>query len=185
MALAASSGGPSAYAASAIGFGDDDPFADDAPGASLELDLPANPRSSSLEPAPPTVSAAPASGAHAAAPSVRTPSAPAFEAPVEAAPVSSRGPDPAALIARFPVAPTKVWEMPVYAVKVLLRQLELRQDLTSLRRRRSPDVPLYERALRTHDAKTFTIGLALAGAAFAVACFLFFLPVLFRFLRAD
>jgi len=33
---------------------------------------------------------------------------------------------------------------PMYAVRVVLRQLELRTDLESLRRRRSPDVPLYE-----------------------------------------
>ncbi|MBX3258531.1 MAG: hypothetical protein KF782_02355 [Labilithrix sp.] len=94
-------------------------------------------------------------------------------------------PDPAALIARFPPPPAKVWETPGYAVKVLWRQLELRQDLASLRRRRSPDVALYERALTTYDSKTFAVGLAITCAGLAIASFVFFLPVILRFLRAD
>jgi hypothetical protein len=225
----ASSGGPSAYSGGGMAFGDDDPFADDGPGASLELDLPASPRSLPVQTTPsrspaaaPTVSGrpgsasniearlaaesgafgaainvAPASGAHPAAAPSRAPSSPAVESgrPGEAsaargsvpdaAPPSSRGQDPAAMIARYPIAPTTVWQMPIYALKVLYRQFELRQDLTSLRRRRSPDVALYERALRTHDAKAFAIGLAIAGAVLALACFLFFLPVVMRFARAP
>ena len=94
--------------------------------------------------------------------------------------------DPAAaMIARHPVAPEKVWEAPAYAMKVLWRQFELRQDLESLRRKRSPDVPLYERALRAHDAKTFALGLAITCAGLAIASFIFFLPVILRFLRAP
>ena len=91
----------------------------------------------------------------------------------------------AAMIARFPDAPEKVWEAPAYALKVLWRQFELRQDLASLRKRRSPDVPLYERALKTHDAKTFAVGLAITCAGLALASFIFFLPVILRFLRAP
>jgi hypothetical protein len=209
----ASSGGPSAYGGGAVGFGDDDPFADDAPAASLELDLPASPRPLPVQSTTPSRSpsasniearlaaesgafgaalSAPPSGAHPAAAPSRAPSSPSLDprrtpegASSAGAPASSRGQDAAALIARFPVAPVKLWEMPMYALKVLYRQFELRQDLTSLRRRRSPDVPLYERALRTYDAKTFVIGLALAGAALGLACFLFFLPVFLRFWRAD
>ncbi|MDF2696396.1 MAG: hypothetical protein K0S65_4779, partial [Labilithrix sp.] len=75
------------------------------------------------------------------------------------------------------------WGSPAYAVKVLLRQFELRQDLASLKKRRSPDVPLYERALRTHDAKTFTVGLAILCAGLTIATFVFFLPVILRFVR--
>ncbi len=93
--------------------------------------------------------------------------------------------DPAALIARYPVPPEKVWEAPAYALKVLWRQLELRQDLATLRKRRSPDVRLYERALQTHDEKTFALGLAITCAGLAFATFVFFLPVILRFLRAP
>jgi hypothetical protein len=89
------------------------------------------------------------------------------------------------LIARFPAPPTKIWETPLYAIKVLVRQFELRQDLASLRKRRSPDVALYDRALKMHDAKAFTLGLAIACAVFVVASFLFFLPVILRFVRAP
>lgn len=87
------------------------------------------------------------------------------------------------MIARFPIPPQKLWESPVYAMKVLWRQFELRQDLASLRKKRSPDVPLYERALKTHDAKLFALGLALTCAGLAIASFVFFLPVILRFLH--
>ena len=40
----------------------------------------------------------------------------------------------AAMIARYPDPPAKVWEAPIYAMKVLWRQFELRQDIASLRR---------------------------------------------------
>jgi hypothetical protein len=68
-------------------------------------------------------------------------------------------------------------------VRVLLRQLDLRTDLESLRRRRSPDVPLYEAALRAYEPKTFRLGMAITCAALAVATFIFFLPVILRFTR--
>ncbi len=87
------------------------------------------------------------------------------------------------MIARFPTPPQKVWEAPLYTMKVLWRQLELRQDLASLRKKRSPDVPLYERARKMHDPRTFALGLALTCACLALAGFLFFLPVILRFLR--
>lgn len=89
------------------------------------------------------------------------------------------------MIARYPTPPSQLWAAPGYAIKVLLRQLELRQDLASLRKRRSPDVSLYERALEAHDAKTFAVGLAIACAGLAVAMFIFFLPVILRFIRAP
>ena len=94
-------------------------------------------------------------------------------------------PDPAAIVARYPPPPTKVWQSPHYALRVLWRQFELRQDLVSLRRRRSPDVPLYERALKVHDGKSFTVGLAITCAGLVIATFVFFLPVILRFLRAP
>lgn len=99
------------------------------------------------------------------------------------APAAPPPPNPAAMIARYPSPPSKMWETPAYALKVLWRQFELRQDLASLRKRRSPDVPLYERALAAHDAKTFTLGLVLTCAAVTIALFVFFLPVILRFVR--
>jgi hypothetical protein len=98
---------------------------------------------------------------------------------------SGVGRSAAEIVARYPPPPTAVWEAPAYACRVLWRQIELRQDLTSLRRRRSPDVPLYEAALRAHDPKAFALGLALSCACVVVASFVFFLPVLLRFLRAE
>lgn len=94
-------------------------------------------------------------------------------------------PTAAAVIAKYPAAPAKVSQAPMYAVRVILRQLELRTDLESLRRRRSPDVALYEAALRAYDTKTFRLGMAINCAALAVATFIFFLPVIIRFVRAD
>lgn len=87
------------------------------------------------------------------------------------------------MIARYPLPPAKLWEAPIYAMKVIWRQMELRQDLASLRKKRSPDVALYERALKTHDPRTFALGLAITCATLAIASFVFFLPVILRFMR--
>jgi hypothetical protein len=91
--------------------------------------------------------------------------------------------DPAAIVARYPPPPSAVWQAPGYALRVLWRQFELRQDLTSLRKRRSPDVPLYERALKTHDPKAFVLGLVLTGAMFVMVTFIVFLPVIIRYIN--
>jgi hypothetical protein len=91
--------------------------------------------------------------------------------------------DPSAMIARYPAPPSKIWESPLYTMKVLWRQFELRQDLATLRKRRSPDVALYERALKTHDPKMFAVGMAITCAALVIASFVFFLPVILRFLH--
>ena len=210
--MVATSGAPSAYSGGGMALGDDDPFADDASGGgTLELDVPhthamsappAGARSlpvpqpflgpqSALRPPPriaslpPQTPSAPQPRAH---PSLSVPGA-AGSLPVPgpaSMPVPGSTHDPAAaLIARFPEPPMKVWEAPIYAARVLYRQMELRQDLESLRRKRSPDVALYERALKAHDARTFTLGLAIGCACLAVAGFVFFLPVLLRFLRAP
>jgi hypothetical protein len=101
------------------------------------------------------------------------------------APLPPPKPTAAAVIAKYPDAPSKITQAPMYAVRVVLRQLELRTDLESLRRRRSPDVPLYEAALRAYDTKTFRLGMAINCAALVVATFIFFLPVMIRFIRAD
>ncbi|MBX3224169.1 MAG: hypothetical protein KF795_26875 [Labilithrix sp.] len=177
-----------------------------APGSAPELSLPPPsqprlgasmpaPRSDPSMPAPrhasdPSMPAPPRSDPsmpprHASDPSMPAPrSDPSMSAPHVAGYVAAAAPpDPAAMIARFPPPPAKVWEAPIYAMKVLWRQLELRQDLASLRKRRSPDVALYERALRTHDTKTFAVGLAITCAGLAIASFVFFLPVILRFLR--
>lgn len=232
--------GPSAYAGGGLSLGDDDdPFADDVPAASLELDIPSHPGSRSIPAGtpskqppqlsgppphlsglsnqppqlsgpppqlsnqppqllgpPPHLSSQPSQLSNQQPPpSQPIPSQPMPPSPPAGdpgAPASSQGwnrpvapADPAALIARFPTPPTKMWEAPLYAMRVLYRQLELRQDLESLRRKRSPDVALYERALKTHDSKTFTVGLAITCAGLAIASFIFFLPVILRFMRAD
>ncbi|MBX3189898.1 MAG: hypothetical protein KF819_22925 [Labilithrix sp.] len=122
-------------------------------------------------------------------------------APIPSAPPSSRGsvvpagasaqppppsrPDPAAVVAKYPSPPDKMWQTPRYALRVLWRQLELRSDLESLRRRRSPDVALYEAALRAYEPKTFRVGMAITCAGLALATILFFMPVILRFARAD
>ena len=100
-------------------------------------------------------------------------------------PAAPPTPTPAPVVAKYPDPPAKVWETPVYFIRVLLRQLELRQDLTALRRRRSPDVRLYEAALGAHDKKTYALGMAITIAGVIVAAFLFFLPVFKRFLWND
>lgn len=100
-------------------------------------------------------------------------------------PMAPPKPTAAAVIAKYPAPPTKITQAPMYAVRVILRQLELRTDLESLRRRRSPDVPLYEAALRAYDTKTFRLGVAINCAVLALATFVFFLPVMIRFIRAD
>ena len=92
-------------------------------------------------------------------------------------------PTPAAVIAKYPVPPHSIANAPMYALRVVMRQFELRTDLESLRRRRSPDVPLYEAALRAYDVKTFRLGMAINFAALTVATFIFFLPVILRFMR--
>src|SRR5947199_404141 len=70
---------------------------------------------------------------------------------IPAQPPAPEPPNHAATIAKYPAPPHAIWQAPVYAIKVILRQFELRQDLESLRRRRSPDVPLYEAALRAYE----------------------------------
>jgi hypothetical protein len=92
-------------------------------------------------------------------------------------------PNPAAAIAKYPPPPRAIWQAPVYACKVIWRQLELRQDLESLRRKRSPDVALYEAALKAYEKKSFNVGLAMTIAAMVLATFVFFLPVIIRFIR--
>jgi hypothetical protein len=91
-------------------------------------------------------------------------------------------PSAAAVIAKYPEPSGKILAAPMYAVRVVLRQLELRSDLESLRRRRSPDVPLYEAALEAYEPRTFRLGMAINLAALAVVTFIFFLPVIFRFM---
>ncbi len=92
-------------------------------------------------------------------------------------------PTPAAVIAKYPVPPQSIANAPMYALRVVMRQFELRTDLESLRRRRSPDVPLYEAALRAYDVKTFRLGMVINFAMLTVAMFIFFLPVILRFMR--
>lgn len=136
---------------------------------------PPSPSSGASAPAPPSDG-----GAHAASPPASGPRAP--QGVYGGAPPPAR-PTGAAVIAKYPAPPEKIHHAPMYAIRVVLRQLELRSDLESLRRRRSPDVPLYEAALGAYEPKTFRLGMALNCAALAIATFIFFLPVIIRFMR--
>jgi hypothetical protein len=75
--------------------------------------------------------------------------------------------------------------MPGYFCRVFLRRLELRRDLEALRRKRSFDIPLYEAALRAHDARAYGIGRAITAVLVALGTLIFFSPVIARFLRDD
>lgn len=191
---------------------DDDLFGDEGGSGPLELDvpdLPVPPRAPDL--APP--SGGPASGASKKPAPISDPriAAPApaptptssskmpaddesgahpIETPHAAHAAHDRPPpsahDQAAVkIANFPAPPQKILQAPRYALRVLYRQFELRQDLESLRRKRSPDVALYERALKSHDPRMYTMGLAITGIAFFLATVLFFMPVIKRFAFAP
>lgn len=202
-------GAGSAYESRGMTF-DGDLFDDDV-AAPLELDVPQAPDLAfdrvPSKPAAPAAAPAPASApASPPAPGAPPPPPPASSSPVAAPPSGAVPPPPpseraeppakapppppsrpsaAAVVAGYPPPPREIWRAPVYAAQVLLRQIALRQDLASLRRRRSPDVPLYEAALKAHDARTFAIGLAIAIAALTLASLVFFAPVIIRFLRAP
>ena len=173
-----------------------------APSPGMRSGAPAGPAVPDLSFGPPPVRS---SGQHGAVSVPRAAPIPALEAP-PATPSSSQSVQPAgqqpaaappsasvlparptaaAVIAKYPDPPQEIWRAPKYAIKVVLRQLELRSELESLRRRRSPDVPLYESALRAYEPKTFRLGFALNVGALTLATFIFFLPVILRFLRAD
>lgn len=184
----------SGYDAGGISLDDaEDPFADDLPPAALELDLPS--RASSTQ--GPLGIAAPAEDALPnVVPDVLLPTKvsvndlpPSLARHAGSAPVGSHlravTDDAAAIIARYPAAPTRAWEAPAYAMTVLWRQFELRQDLATLQKRRSPDVALYERALKCHDSRSFALGLTLTCGSLALAAFVFILPVILRFFRAP
>ena len=235
-------GGASSYDSGNMDF--EDPFADEAEGGALELDLPSGSATALRSGAPAALSAPPPGGRSAppsggpvvphlsfAPPSASRTSGPAPALPPPPAsssqrsippvvpssqrslaptmnesgprsqnpasgpgyPAASQAPAPmppsrptaAAVIAKYPDPPSEIWRAPKYAIQVLLRQLELRSDLESLRRRRSPDVPLYEAALTVYDPRTFRLGIAINIAVLVVCTVLFFMPVILRFMRAD
>lgn len=177
----------SSYESSSSTF-DSDLMDDDAPGGgALELDMPPMP---APPPAPelaaPDVPRESLSGRSSL--EAPPPMAPAAESASRIqAPAAPPKPDAAAIIARYPdpPEPNKIWLMPVYACKVVIRQFELRMNLTSLRRRRSPDVGLYERALKVYEPRSFFIGLAITSVILALATVVFFMPVILRFARSP
>lgn len=154
-----------------------------ASGASLP---PAHPSTPSMRVGPtsqPSLPAGPPDGSSqpsipASSPSLGPSSSPGLPS------VSARPAGPS-IVARYPEVPAKTWEAPLYFGRVVLRQFELRQDLGSLRRRRSPDVPLYEAALKAYDGRTYTLGLVITCAIVAVMTLLVFFPVIMRFLHAP
>ena len=63
--------------------------------------------------------------------------------------------------AGFGDPPSAILGTPRYALRVILRRRSLRADLALARRRRSPDVGLYEASLRAADEGAMRTGLAL------------------------
>lgn len=91
----------------------------------------------------------------------------------------------ASMIANYPPPPQLIRHAPMYAAQVLLRRLELRRDLVSLRRRRSPDVRLYEAALDAYEPATFRLGVAMLIALTLITILVFSLPLIVRGMAAD
>lgn len=138
-----------------------------------------------LPPAPPWP-VAPTSLPRAATPRFdrRAPAAAAIERarPEPAAVV--RAVDPASAVLAFAgygAPPAGLLGEPGYAVKVLVRQVALRRDLESARRRASPDVDLYMAALRCADRAAVARGVLLILAFFlAVPLFVYVLAAVLR-----
>lgn len=80
----------------------------------------------------------------------------------------------AALVAfaGFGDPPFAILGTPRYALRVILRRRSLRADLALARRRRSPDVGLYEASLRTADDGALRTGMALWAIMLVVAVLL-------------
>jgi hypothetical protein len=71
--------------------------------------------------------------------------------------------------AGFGEPPTSVWSSPAYALHVMRRKRKLSEQLAIARLHHSPDVPVYEAALRTADEAAARRGLvAAAGIAVLV-----------------
>jgi hypothetical protein len=94
-----------------------------------------------------------------------TPSSSPVQRPVTPATALTPGRDPKRpgifAFAGFGMAPDNLSAAPTYAFRVLARRRVLRRDLAIARARRSPDVELYEAALRTADEKVVFRGLAM------------------------
>jgi hypothetical protein len=71
--------------------------------------------------------------------------------------------------AGFGDPPASLWGAPAYAARVILRRRALRADLDRARRRRSPDVGLYEASLRAADDAAVRSGVAFAVVMLVVA----------------
>ena len=186
--------GSTRYGGGAMEF-DDDPLAEEGSGsAAFELDLPAGSGfavRAAPAPPPPTISddqgtsgvvatTAPSQDAPHAADASITPAAPSEAA---AASVRQR-PTAAAVIANYPPVPVKVRDAPKYTLQIMIRQMELRSELVSLRRRRSPDVPLYESALRAYEPAMFHLGAAVSVSILVGVLLLVCLPLIVRVLGA-
>jgi hypothetical protein len=98
-------------------------------------------------------------------------------------PAVPRGPSPAELVANYESPPAQIWMLPPYAVKVLARQFELKRKIDELRAQNSPELKLYEDALRTYDTSAFSKGVAMSCAAIFLALLILFSPVIVRFIR--
>jgi hypothetical protein len=59
----------------------------------------------------------------------------------------------------------------------------LKRSLAAHARASLPDTPLYERALRVHDARALFTGVAVSVLVLSIAGLLFLSPVIVRFAR--
>jgi hypothetical protein len=91
--------------------------------------------------------------------------------------------DPAARHANYGDPPQHFWQTPLYAYRVLMRQMELKRELAEAKEQRSTHARLVEAALHAHDQKAVTTGLILAVGAALTLLLLFCTPVIVRFIR--
>jgi hypothetical protein len=98
-------------------------------------------------------------------------------------PPKPRSEDPIHRLAAFGDPPTQIWQTPGYAIRVILRKRELQAEREERKTRAPAEVPLYDAALKSEDARGVSAGLVIIGVAVAIGVLVFFLPVIIRFAR--
>ena len=100
--------------------------------------------------------------------SLRRPTLPSAIAPTPNALMATRTSAVIAAFAGFGAPPTTIFQTPGYALHVLRRRHSLGSDLAYAKRRRSPDVALFEAAMGAYDASAARAGATILSAfAFA------------------
>lgn len=87
-------------------------------------------------------------------------------------------------VAEYGDPPEAIWQMPMYAARVLWRKHELRNELLEARvANRQDRVKMFEDALKVDDAHAVKMGMLLSAGAFCLVVFLAALPVAIRFIK--